>query len=70
MNELEFLTEGNVEKGYGNKGVYFNDIFSVEKVNADLFTIREECDCYHSEDLSKEDLLKLIQELKEWVENK
>lgn len=69
MKELEILTEGKVDKGYGNEGVYFKDIFSIEKVNGDLFNVREECDGYYSEDLSKEELLKLINELKYWVEN-
>lgn len=64
---MEILKIGNVEKGYGEEGIVLEDIFSIEKVD-DTFIIREECDGWYSKTLNKEDLLKMIEELKTWID--
>ena len=64
---MEILKIGNVDKGYGEEGIILENIFSVEKVD-DAFIIREECDGWYCKTLDKEDLLKMIDELKKWIE--
>lgn len=62
--------EGKSENGYGDKGILLKGgrerILSVVK-NESGIKFTEECDGVFSETYSKEDALKLIDELREWI---
>jgi hypothetical protein len=66
--ENKILRLGNVADGYGAYGIILDQIFSVEKVEDNKFRLREECDAWYSKDLTKAELLLMIEELKNWVE--
>ncbi len=68
--ELTKWIEGKSENGYGEKGILIKGgrerILSVVK-NKKGVQFMEECDGNFSETYSKEDALKLIDELREWI---
>lgn len=60
---------GNVNKGYDEKqGLVFSDVFSIIKCENDMFEIREECDFWCHEKLTRDQLIKLSEEIKEFAE--
>jgi len=67
---MEYWIEGKSENGYGEKGILIKGgdekILSVVK-NEEGIQFMEECDGYFREVYSKEDALKLIDELREWI---
>jgi len=67
---MEYWTEGKSENGYGKKGILIKGgnkrILSVVK-NEEGVQFMEECDGYFSECYTKEDALKLVDELREWI---
>lgn len=65
----KILSEGNVDRGYGNLGICLDTIFSVENLGNGKFNMLEECDGWHYKELTKEELLLMLEELKHWVEN-
>ena len=67
------LTKWDIDKDQGHErltliGGDFR-IFSVIKFK-DTFVFIEECDQWFSEEYSKEDALKVVDELKEWIKSK
>lgn len=64
----KILRIGGVDKGFGEEGIILNEIFSVERIDTDLFSVREECDGWFTKKLTREELLLMIAELKNWVE--
>ncbi len=70
MTGLTKWTECKSQNGYGENGIVLkggdNRILSVVK-NENGIEFMEECDCYFSETYTKEDALKVIDELREWL---
>lgn len=65
--ESKIWYKGKSEHGYGKEGILLGDrVLSVVK-NEDGFVFREECDGWYSVTYSKEEALKLIEELKDWI---
>lgn len=66
---MDNITEiGFVDRGYSEeKGLCFKNIFSIKKNDDGAFEIAEECDYYHIEVLTKEQLIKLAEEIKEFA---
>ena len=64
----KILHIGNTDKGYGNEGIVLGDVFSVEKTEDNTFIIREECDGWYTQTMSKEELLTMLEELKNWID--
>lgn len=62
--------EGNSENGYGKAGILLKGghqrVLSVVKIGDDI-QFREECDGVYCETFTKEEALKVIDELKEWI---
>lgn len=52
-----------------DKRLRLGNIFSVKALENDLFEFREECDQWHEQELTKEEVLLMIKELKFWIEN-
>ena len=67
---MEHWIEGKSENGYGEKGILLKEgderILSVVK-NKNGIQFMEECDGYFSHIYTKEEALKLIDELREWI---
>ena len=67
---MEYWIEGKSEKGYGKKGIIIKGgdkkLLSVVKSEEGI-RFMEECDGYFSETYTKDDALKMIDELREWV---
>ena len=67
---MEHWIEGKSEKGYGEKGVLIKEggesILSVVKTENGI-RFMEECDGYFSHTYTKEEALKLVDELREWI---
>lgn len=70
MGNMEKWKIGRTENGYGAEGIILKggdgQILSVLK-NDTGFVFREECDGYFLETYSKEDALKIIDELRDWI---
>ena len=68
---MKYWVKGKYGDGTGIslKGVEDDRILSVWK-HEERIVFREECDQYFNETYSKEDALKLIDELREWIEDK
>lgn len=64
--------EGNADHGHGEKGILLKggdeSILSVVKI-IDIIEFREECDGYFSVQYTKEETLKVVDELREWILN-
>lgn len=65
--EYKILKIGEVDKGYGNEGIILDRIFSIERTDEDTFDIREECDAWFTKELTKEELLLMLDEIKHWI---
>jgi len=67
---MEHWIEGKSGKGYGEKGILLKEgderILSVVK-NENGIRFMEECDGYFSHTYTKEEALKLVDELREWL---
>jgi len=67
---MEHWIEGKSENGYGEKGILLKEgderILSVVK-NENGIQFMEECDGYFSHTYTKEEALKLVDELREWL---
>ncbi len=67
---MKYWIEGKSENGHGEKGILIRGgnerILSVVK-NKEGVQFMEECDRYFSESYTKEDALKLIDELRAWI---
>lgn len=66
---MEHWVEGRSECGYGEKGIILkrgNRVLSVSK-NEDGIQFMEECDGCFAATYTKEEALKLIDELREWI---
>lgn len=70
---MKYWIEGRSENGHGKKGILIIGgelrLLSVVKTKEGI-QFMEECDGYFSETYTKEDALKLIDELQEWINNK
>lgn len=68
--ELTKWVEGRSENGYGDGGILLKGIderiLSVVKTEKGI-QFMEECDGYYSETYSKADALKVVDELREWI---
>ena len=67
---MEFWEKGRIENGYGEEGIILKGgdgrIVSISKTDEGVkFT--EECDGYFSETYTKEDALKIVDELRAWI---
>ena len=51
-----------------NKRLHLLNVFSVKALENDLFEVREECDQWYYKKLTKDEMLLMIEELKNWVE--
>ena len=69
---MEHWIEGRSGNGYEEKGILIKGgderILSVVK-NEDGIQFMEECDGCFSETYTKEEALKLVEELREWISN-
>lgn len=69
---MEYWTEGISENGYGERGILIKGgderILSVVKKEEGI-QLMEECDGCFSEVYTKEEALKLIDELRIWINN-
>lgn len=67
---MEFWKTGRIENGYGEEGIILKGgdgrIISVSKTDEGI-TFTEECDGYFSENYTKEDVLKTVDELRAWI---
>ncbi len=71
--ENKIIKPSAVECGYGEQGIVLGNIFSIEKIKESkshnqLFRFREECDGYWTKDLTKEEVLILLEEIKNFIE--
>lgn len=65
--EYKILKEGNVDRGYGNLGICLGTIFSVQNLGGGKFNMLEECDGWYHKELTKDEILLMLEELKHWI---
>lgn len=67
---MKFWTKGKSQNGYGERGILIKGnsrIISVVKNDDNEIEFMEECDGYFSKTYTKEDSIKLIDELRVWI---
>lgn len=67
--DYKIIKIGAVDNGFGAQGLVLGDVFSIEKTGDDQYTLREECDGWYTEELTKKELLLMLDEIKNWIEN-
>jgi hypothetical protein len=60
---------GRTELGYGCEGICLGSVVSICVKNGEVI-FREECDGYHTVEVSKNDALRILDDAMEWIKGR